>query len=99
MIIAPELLCIVEELEDIGEADPVPAVVLVFTTLIVAVADTVALGTDLVATVELTPVFGVLTRNQSAATGAPKLASVTKFVRLKPTRLSTEAVKLLKKGI
>ena len=99
MIIAPEPFCIVEGLEDIGETDPVPAVVFVFTTLIVVVVDTVALGTDPVTTVELTPVFGVLTKNQSAATGAPKLASATKFVRLKPTRLSTEVVKLLKKGI
>ena len=98
MIIAPELFCVAEGLEDVNEADPVPPALFVFIALIV-VADTVALGIDLVTTVELTPVFCVLTKNQSAATGAPKPASATKFVRLKPTRLSTEVVKLLKKGM
>jgi hypothetical protein len=98
MTVAPELLCVTEGLEDVGKVDPVLAAVFVSITLVV-VADTVALDADLVATVEDTVLFGVLTRNQSAATGAPIPVSATKFVRLKPTRLNTEAVKLLKKGI
>jgi hypothetical protein len=99
MTIAPELFCVVEGLEGVDEEDPALAPVFVPITLIVAVADIAALEAEVAATVELTVVFGVVTRNQSAATGAPKPVSATNFVRLKPTRLNTEVVKLLKKRI
>jgi hypothetical protein len=92
-IISPELLCVVEGLEDVDEVDTVAAPV--FDVL-------VALDVELVVIVEFLVAFGVLTRNQSAATDAPKPVLATKFVRLKPTRLSTEdpgVVKLLKKGM
>ena len=97
VIITPELLCVAEGFEDMDKVDLVA--VLVFT---VVVADVLGPDVELVVVVEFSVVFGVLTRNQSAATGAPKPVSATKFVRLKPTRSSTEdpgAVKLLNKGI
>lgn len=98
MIIAPELLCVIEMLEGVGEEGPALEPVFVSITLVVAVADIAVLEANVVATVEVTVVFGVVTKNQSAATGAPKPVSATNFVRLKPTRLYTEAVRLLKNG-
>jgi hypothetical protein len=93
VITAPELLCVIEELKDVDEVNivaiPVFAVV-------------VALDIELVVIVEFSVKPGMLTRNQSAATSAPKPVLATKFVRLKPTQLSTEnpgVVKLLNKGI
>jgi len=99
MIVVPDLLGVVEGLEGVGEEDPALATVFVSITLIVVVANVPVLEADVVAAAELIVVFGVVTRNQSAATGAPKPVSATKFVRLKPTRLNTELVRLLKKGI
>ena len=91
MVIASDALCVVKGFEDVDEVDPVLAPVFV--------ADTALLNVDVVVVVELIVAF--LTRNQSAATGAPNPASTTKFVRLKPIRVSTEApgaVRFLKKG-
>jgi hypothetical protein len=53
-----------------------------------------------VATAELEDVtFGVLTKNQSAATGSPNPVSSTKCVRLKPMRLNGEADRFAKNGM
>ena len=48
---------------------------------------------------ELVAAFGVLTKNQSAAIGAPNPVSSTNLVRLNPMRLKIDAVKLLKNGM
>jgi hypothetical protein len=93
VITDPELLHEIEGLEDVDEVDTVAAPVFVVV---------VALDVELVVIVEFSVEFGVLTRNQLAAIGAPKPVLATKFVRLKPTRLSTEdpgVVKLLNKGM
>jgi hypothetical protein len=89
--IASDVLCVVKGFEDVDEVDPAFAAVFV--------DDTVLLDADVVVVVELIVVL--LTRNQSAATGAPNPVSSTKFVRLKPIRVSTEApgaVRFLKKA-
>ena len=68
-----------------------------------SVVDDVELAPALVAVemlvLELVAAFGVLTKNQSAATGASNPVSSTNLVRLNPMRLKTDAVKLLKNGM
>jgi hypothetical protein len=42
---------------------------------------------------------GLETKYQSAATGSPRLVSPANFFKLKPTRLSTDAVRFVKYGL
>ncbi len=95
-IVAPDMLCVAEGLADIEDVDPELSPVGVTVALGILLDDPVVLE---LGSAEFVVVFGVLTKNQSAAIGAPKPVSATKLVRLKPTRLNTEAVKLLKYGI
>ena len=89
-----DTLCEARGLESVD--DVVPRILLVLVTAEIGV---LLDGTVLeVSVVESVVVFGALTKNQLAATGVPDPVPATKLVRLKPTRLSMEAVKLLKNG-
>jgi hypothetical protein len=92
--VAPDMLTVANGAEvDLGDPSPVAAPVPLEVSIVLAVRAPVA---KLVVVV-----FGVLTKNQSAATGSPNPTSATKLVRLNPIRLnglSGEAVKLTKKG-
>jgi len=94
-LLAPDLLTVANGAAEVDTIDPDPDVA----PAPVAVVIVVVVVATPVATAELDAVaFGVLTKNQSAATGSPNPVSPTKCVRLKPTRLNGEADRFAKNG-
>jgi hypothetical protein len=94
---APEVVCIAKELAEFDGATVEAGLIVVLVGVTVGIIVDEATPTVLLR-LELDVVLGLLTKNQSAATGAPNPVSSENCVRLKPTRLNTLAVKLLKKG-